>query len=90
MTTAGTGSESVLRAARSALNAHLQKMDDDGLRDFASTFQKVLEASLTKERLAVSTLEVLAFVLDTRLLSTSVGSTPGYQTASWSLFKTPY
>ena len=79
MTTAGTGPESVLRAARSALDAHLQNRDDDGLRDFASAFQKVLETSLTKERLAVSTLEVLAFVLDTRSLNRLAEATLKYK-----------
>ena len=69
VTTAGTGSESVLRAARSALSAYLQSLDDDGLREFSSAFQKVLEITLTKERLAVSALETLAFILDTRSLS---------------------
>lgn len=64
----GTGSESVLKAARAALDVHLQKSDTNGLEDFFSTLLKVLETSLTKEMLAISTLESLAFILDTRSL----------------------
>ena len=68
VTSAGTGSELVLKAARNALATHLHSLDGNGLRDFFAAFNNLLETSSTKERLAVSVLEVLAFILDTRIL----------------------
>ncbi|KAI9765900.1 MAG: hypothetical protein M1840_007041 [Geoglossum simile] len=77
VTSAGLGSESVLRASRLALADHLESLDvlcsnkdpqSYGLRDICETLLDILKQNITNDRVAISTLEVLAFLIDSRII----------------------
>ena len=69
VTSIGVGSESVLRASRAALSLYLEAADKDTLVAVCQCFENLLRENLTNERLIVPTLESIAFVLDTNILS---------------------
>ena len=64
MTSAGGGSESVLRSARAALSTHVMSLDGDSLKDFYDVLVNLLKVKPPKERLLVPLLEVLAFLFE--------------------------
>jgi hypothetical protein len=77
VTSAGLGSESVLRASRLALADHLEglevlgsNMDPQsyGLKDICDGLLEVLKRNTGNDRVAMPTLEVLAFLLDSCII----------------------
>ena len=63
VTSAGTGSESVLRASRGALAAYVSNLNQARLTEFYEALVSILRANLTTDRIAVAVLEVLGFLL---------------------------
>lgn len=65
VTSAGAGSESVLRSARAAICTYIMNIDDAKLKDLLDALVKILKAKPPKERLLISVLEVLGFLFET-------------------------
>ncbi|KAI9780276.1 MAG: hypothetical protein M1839_006836 [Geoglossum umbratile] len=77
VTSAGLGSESVLRASRLALADHLEGLDvlgsnkdpqSYGLKDICDGLLEILKRNTSNDRVAMPTLEVLAFLLDSCII----------------------
>ena len=68
ITSAGTGSESVLRASRAALAGYLEQLDKKPLVVFAHNFLELFKEAHAHERLAVPALDALAYILQTNTL----------------------
>ncbi|KAI9821625.1 MAG: hypothetical protein M1827_002206 [Pycnora praestabilis] len=71
VTSAGVGSESLLRASRQALVDFADSLPDSGgacsLTDLSNDLMEVLERSFTSDRVTVPTLEVISFMFETRV-----------------------
>ena len=67
VTSAGSGSESVLRASRAAISRYLAGLDKDELLAMSNAFLTLLRDSYNHERLTVPILETWAFLLQTHL-----------------------
>ena len=68
ITSAGAGSESVLRSARAAICKYIMDIDDAKLKDLYDSLVKILKAKPPKERLLVPVLEVLGFLFETGIV----------------------
>ena len=64
ITSAGIGSEAVLRASRRAIVLHLEQLPEPELLKFATDFLQVFKEGLQSERLIIPSLEVCGFLLE--------------------------
>ena len=63
VTSAGTGSESILRASRAALATHVLHLDQIQVTELYTALMSVLRTYYTIDRVAVATLEVFGFLI---------------------------
>ena len=68
VTSAGAGSESVLRASRAAFVAHSEKTNNGDIALLCNSLIGVLKRETAKDRLAVPVLEICGFLFDTGVL----------------------
>ncbi len=67
MTSAGGGSESLLKASRSALVDYAEQLPMDELVHLLQDLTEIVRQHITNDRLVVPTLEVLSFLFDAGL-----------------------
>ena len=68
VTSAGSGSESILRVSRAALVSYLVHASADSLVAFYESLVQMLKSNVSSDRLSTPILEVLGFLLDTKVL----------------------
>ena len=73
----GAGSESILCASRAALVTYLEDVNSSDLMTFWQSVSGILRNNTTNERLVVSVLEALAFLLETGLFECLGGDVLG-------------
>ena len=68
VTSAGSGTESILRVSRAALVSYLVDVPHNSLIEFYESLVEILKCNITKDRLSIPILEVLGFLFDTRVI----------------------
>ena len=81
LTSASSGTESLLRASRSALASHIDTLSNSQLHTFLDSFLTIIDENLKNERLLIPALDVLAFLGDINLFDRVAAAGIPFQSA---------